>query len=249
VFESGCNLKEIGNWAFRGSHLRSIRIPVNVEKIGEYCFYQCGSFDEIVFESGCNLKEIGNQAFSGSGLKAIEIPPCCEVLTGLSLADVEFVTISEKNKSFIVEDNFVVEIGGETLIRYFGKCERVLIGKTVERISDGCFYKCKSLCEVVFDIGSGLKEIEKYAFSYSGLKSIRIPASVEKIGEGCFSYCKSLCEIAFMGRPVMAGRGPVLDPGGSSDLLSVSVPYGMDVATLGLPNKCQIRYSAAPEIL
>jgi hypothetical protein len=54
--------------------LRSIRIPVNVEKIGEYCFYQCGSFDEIVFESGCDLKEIGNWAFSYSGLKSIRIP-------------------------------------------------------------------------------------------------------------------------------------------------------------------------------
>jgi hypothetical protein len=46
-----------------------------------------------------------------------------------------------------------------------------------------------------------LKRIKTYAFSRSGLKSIRIPKSVEFIGRECFYECKSLIEVIFEGEP------------------------------------------------
>jgi hypothetical protein len=73
-FESGCQLKEIGDWAFHRSGLKSILIPKTVEKICDECFYECKSLCEIVFESPSELKEIGNRAFHRSGLKSILIP-------------------------------------------------------------------------------------------------------------------------------------------------------------------------------
>jgi hypothetical protein len=42
-----------------------------------------------------------------------------------------------------------------------------------------------------------LKEIGKFTFSYSAIKSLRIPNNVEVIGAECFRHCKSLDEIRF----------------------------------------------------
>jgi hypothetical protein len=67
-------LKEIGGRAFNGSVIKTIRIPSNVEYIGNYCFYGRRSLCEVVFESDSKLKEIGDYAFEGSGIKTIRIP-------------------------------------------------------------------------------------------------------------------------------------------------------------------------------
>jgi hypothetical protein len=73
----------------------------------------------------------------------------------------------------------------------------VRIPSNAEMISESCFDKCESLCEIVFEPGSKLKEIGKSAFCNCAVtwKSIRIPSSVEIVGESCFDCCKSLCEV------------------------------------------------------
>jgi hypothetical protein len=68
-------------------------------------------------------------------------------------------------------------------------------------IGKGCFYWCKSLCEVTFEGGSKLKEIGESAFPSTAIKSIQLPTNVEVnhlvIGKGCFYWCKSLCDVTF----------------------------------------------------
>jgi hypothetical protein len=41
VFEPESRLKEIGEGAFRGSGVKSIRIPSGIEKIQRTCFINC----------------------------------------------------------------------------------------------------------------------------------------------------------------------------------------------------------------
>jgi hypothetical protein len=149
VFKSDSKLKEIGYSAFSGSVIKSIRIPSNAESIGRYCFSQCKFLCKVVFESNSKLKAIADFAFYYSGVKTIELPEQCEVLTGNSLVGLEFVTISKGNKCLMCEDNFLFGISGNILIRYFGKSNKVLIKSFIENISKGCFYECKSLCEVL----------------------------------------------------------------------------------------------------
>jgi hypothetical protein len=197
AFESDCRLKEIGKSAFRDSGLKSIRIPKTVEKIGEKCFYFCESLSEVTFESDCQLKEIGESAFDMSKVTAIEIPSKCETLTGLSLSGLKSVTVCRGNKTFVLNDDFLIEPKKERLIRFFGKGSSVLIKRSIEIISDGCFWGCESLYEVTFESDCQLKEIGKSAFYFSGLKSIRIPKNAEKIGQKCFYYCESLYEVTF----------------------------------------------------
>jgi hypothetical protein len=90
-----------------------------------------------------------------------------------------------------------MNIHGSVLIRYFGGAEDIVIQGCTESISDGCFYCCKSLCEVTFESDSKLKEIGKSAFCDCKIKSIRIPSNVKVIGEWCFSGCKALCDVTF----------------------------------------------------
>jgi hypothetical protein len=199
TFESGSKLREIGVSTFRCCAIKSVRIPSNVEVIGGWCFCRCQSLSEVAFESGSNLKEISKYAFFETGvhLDAIEIPAQCESLTGLSLVGLKFVTISKGNKSFILRDDFVMNMNGSVLIRYFGRYEGLTIHSCVESVSDGCFSSCEAPCEVTFESGSKLKEIGESAFDKCAIKSIQIPSNVEVIGECCFSGCKFLAEVTF----------------------------------------------------
>jgi hypothetical protein len=71
-------LSEIGDYSFSNSGIQAIRIPNDVQKIGEYCFSECESLCEVIFESGCKLREIGDGAFSKSGIETIRIPSSVE---------------------------------------------------------------------------------------------------------------------------------------------------------------------------
>jgi hypothetical protein len=73
----------------------------------------------------------------------------------------------------------------------------IRIPSNVEMFGKYCFSECKSLCEVVFESNSKLREIDDLALSSSGIKTIRIPSNVEMFGKHCFSGCKSLYEVVF----------------------------------------------------
>jgi hypothetical protein len=197
VFESESKLREIGDCAFSESGIKSIEIASKVWSVGEMCFYGCRSLCEVVFESDSKLKRIGRDAFCHSKLNTIKITDQCELLTGKSLIGLDFVTISRGNKFLELRGDFLVGIKENVLVRYFGRSNIVLVENLFEIISDGCFCDCESLCAIVFESNSELKRIGDYAFSGSGIKSIRIPSSVENIGEKCFFDCKGLCEVFF----------------------------------------------------
>jgi hypothetical protein len=73
----------------------------------------------------------------------------------------------------------------------------ITIPASITEIGDNCFKNCESLESVVFEPGSRLERIEKYAFWGNGLKSIVIPASITEIGDNCFKDCKSLESVVF----------------------------------------------------
>jgi hypothetical protein len=72
-------LKDLPNYAFRGSDIRSILIPRSVERIGESCFEGCTSLCEVVCESESKLKTIDDNAFRFCPVKRMEIPQECEL--------------------------------------------------------------------------------------------------------------------------------------------------------------------------
>jgi hypothetical protein len=78
TFENGRpELTEIGAEAFRCCYqaLETIRIPANVEELGDKCFDGCDNLREVIFPEDSALLEIGEGAFSDCPLlKVIRIP-------------------------------------------------------------------------------------------------------------------------------------------------------------------------------
>jgi hypothetical protein len=88
-----------------------------------------------------------------------------------------------------------LEVNGKkyvlTKISAFDWCNMVMISipSNVANIERGCFRDCKSLCEIVFESDSKLKQIGSFALRDSGLRMVRISSSVENTESGCFEYC------------------------------------------------------------
>jgi hypothetical protein len=84
TFESNCKMREIGKYAFSGfaggCPIQSIRIPNNVEVIGEWCFSWCESLCDITFDSDSKLREIGEKTFYRCPIQSIQIPMNVEVI-------------------------------------------------------------------------------------------------------------------------------------------------------------------------
>jgi hypothetical protein len=189
-------LKEIRDCKRRGMVVQVI-IPNCVEKIEKSCFLGCWSLSEVIFESGSNLNEIGPEAFDLYKIKGIEISAQCEILTGMSLMGLEFVSICEGSKSLMMKDDFVVNKQKNKLIRYCGRGGAAVVEGFVESICNGCFSGCESRHAVIFESDSNLKKIGARGFRKCDLTSIRITKKVEKIGKLCFKGCKSVCEVIF----------------------------------------------------
>lgn len=98
----------------------------------------------------------------------------------------EPVTIN-LNKSYkIVEggEEFVLERGGTTLSGYNGEGGTVIIPEGVTAIGGQAFYNRTEVKKVV--LPESLKQINEYAFAYSGIEEIVINSALEYIGDYAF---------------------------------------------------------------
>jgi hypothetical protein len=126
---------------------------------------------------------------------------------------------------------------GDWAFSYSG-IQSVRISNNVENIGKECFYKCKSLCEVVFESDSKLKEIDGSTFYYSGIKTIRIPSNIEYIGEYCFYKCKFLGEIVFESDSKLKGIDNRAFS--CSGITAIAIPS--DVHFIGMECFCKCKY-------
>jgi hypothetical protein len=85
-----------------------------------------------------------------------------------------------------------------------------------------CFYECRSLVSVEFEVGSRLTRIGARAFAHSSIPAIDLPASLTVIGRKAFRGCGALESVGFhpseirrIGDQAFAGTG----------LRSVHIPY------------------------
>jgi hypothetical protein len=160
-------LKEIGEATFRASSLKSIRIPNNVEKLGDRYFHECNSLIEVTFESESKLKEIGEGSFAASSLKSIRIPNNVEKLgDGCFRACKSLIEVTFESESKLKEI-------GEATFRA-SSLKSIRIPNSVEKLGDGCCGWCESLIEVTFESESKLKEIGRNCFERCALECVRL---------------------------------------------------------------------------
>ena len=80
---------------------------------------------------------------------------------------------------------------------YMDQIKAVVIGNEVTYIGRDAFINYESLTSVTFEPGSKLQVIGKWAFEFTGITNITIPASVTTIEIDAFEGCKQLTSVTF----------------------------------------------------
>ena len=65
--------------------------------------------------------------------------------------------------------------------------KNITVPESIVEVSDYCFYGCKAIEELPFDVKNQVKGIYDYAFAYSGIKGdFTVPDSLYDIGDYAF---------------------------------------------------------------
>lgn len=164
--------------------LITVSVKQGVTAIGAMAFMNCTNIAEINLPD--SIEQIGTDAFSQ-----------CKALQNIYLSEnVEVIGPSAfSGCSSLTEVRLPSQL---TIIRShtFSGCSnlmQVFLGDNIQTIETCAFSSCSSLKEI--QLPNGLSEIESWAFRYSGLERIGLPASVTKIGMLAFADCKNLTEV------------------------------------------------------
>ena len=185
-------VESIGDNAFCGcTSLLSIEIPDSVTNINDYLLYECESLESVFLPESIN--SIGKSAFAYCyNLRDITIP------------------------------NGVATIGYEAF-RYCSKLNDITIPDSVTSIEDSAFYGCSGLRNVI--IPRSITQISRSLFyECTQLENVSIPNTVTRIGEYAFSCCESLDKIVIPDSVTYLGEGAFKD---CSDLEDVTLSIGI----------------------
>jgi hypothetical protein len=73
TFESGSQLSELANEAFRESGVTSIHLPASVTVIGEFCFSECRSLASITFDPASPFRGRAQELMAGLPLRGVDL--------------------------------------------------------------------------------------------------------------------------------------------------------------------------------
>ncbi len=155
--------------------LETVKLPANIERIGDYCFMGCRSLKSFTIPS--SVTQIGEMAFSW-----------CYAL--------ETLTVEEGNQTFIAKDGCVINPSTKTLVAITANAEIPSDG-SVEVLAYGVFSGHQQ-ADVI--IPEGVKEIGTRAFQGNcNLRSVSIPHSVQEIKNNVFMDCWPMETIFYNG--------------------------------------------------
>lgn len=186
---------------------RTITIPsqidgLSVQIIGEGAFSNCTGIENIIVPEG--ITEIRNRAFHGcSSLKTVHLPTTLKKIGTPVASPFEdpFADFSDFATCGAFGECSIEEIQLPSSLSYIGpstfldcrKLRRISLPNKIKTISSDCFCLCTSLSDVI--LPDSLIEIERDAFSCSGLAKINIPSSVSKISSCAFCGCEKLSSV------------------------------------------------------
>ncbi len=145
-----------------------------------------GKENEYVIPSKINSMEVTHigSDFSGAEMKTLYIPDSVTAIDGGAFANcrnLENIYISDKNKNFIITDNLVLSADGKRVISYYGNKSEVIIP-------------------------DGVMEIDKQAFMFADITSVKLPDNLEIIGDKAFLGCSSLLSVQFPDALTVIGK-------------------------------------------
>ncbi len=210
VFEEGCQLTSIPNYAFYGcTHLSSINLEActkitsvgnsafcncyeipyihlspTVTTLGTWSFYNCVSAESITFGEDSQLTILPRAAFC-SDYNSRSAVKSITVPKGVTTIDQDCFYGSTEMETLTFESGSVLTNIGYRAFYNCTSLKSVVIPATVKTIGERAFRNCTGLETVVFEPDSQLESIDQYAFYYcTSLTSLIIPASVSYIAGG-----------------------------------------------------------------
>lgn len=205
--ESTYKVTSIGEDAFSGSEITSVKIGDNVATIGKYAFMSCKKLTSV--KMGNSVETIYQQAFSYTeSLTSITLPN--------SMRTLDFSAFAFANGLVTIELNEGLETIGNMA---FEDCENLesieipnsvtMIGNYVEvydMYASNSFWRCKNLTSVTF--GNGITALGSQMFEdCTSLESVIIPVNIIKIEQLCFQGCSKLSSVAILGDVTFIGEG------------------------------------------
>lgn len=207
------SVESIGNYAFKGTDIRTITLGENVGVIGVEAFGDCKALVEVNFAESSILHTISQAAFVGcESLKTVTMPDTVEVIEGYAFVGcyaLESVYVSAglmemgkyafsstpSLKSFVMGDGakvlgdyaFFTPINENNLEKgfyYQNSLKTVTIPASVEKI--GKFAFAGNTVLKVINL-TGVKEIDDYAFHYAtALHTVNVTDTLERVGVNAF---------------------------------------------------------------
>ncbi len=164
----------IGNNAFKGCQMQSVKVENGVGSIGNNAFRDCNQLSTIGFVEPTNLKEIGDYAFAGcTYLTSVKIPDQVQKLGNCAFMDC--VNLSAVGLNGVNAD-------GNT---------------SLTTIGSGLFYNCSSLTQIVFpDRVSNIDAVQYTMYGCASMTYLGLP-NHSGSGDHIFKYnnvtgCSSL---------------------------------------------------------
>ncbi len=204
----GKPVTSIAEKAFSSLHkLTSVTLGANITSIGAAAFNDCENLERVTLND--KLAFIGESAFqSCAKLSDISLPDSvstlgkaafgyCErlktVSLGAGLKEIgESAFANCKSLTDVVIPDGVTALGNDA---FSGSgITEIKIGKGIEDIPNGAFFRCSSLASVEF--GGNVESIGSFAFAYcSLLGNVVLPDTVTEIGMSAFFGCGNLTDV------------------------------------------------------
>ena len=171
----------IGDNAFKGANIKSVKIPSSVTEIGKGAFSETNNLQAVVFEENSSVTTIKESAFEGSNVKEIEIPKSVVTIEKNAFKD------ATKLEDLTFEENSNLTTIKESAFENNSSLEEVEIPKNVTIIEKNAFKDNTELKTVTFESGSKLETIGESAFeNNSSLTKVEVPSSVTTIEDNAF---------------------------------------------------------------
>ncbi|MDE7166089.1 MAG: leucine-rich repeat domain-containing protein, partial [Bacteroidaceae bacterium] len=188
------SVTKIGDEAFEGCSLTSIRIPGSVTTIGGWAFFDCSNLESIVVDAGNPVYDSRNNC------NAIMETSSNKLVRGCKNTIIPDEVTAIGNGAFsgcigltaVTLPEGVTEIGASAFSGCSGLTS-IAIPTSVTEIGNGAFYGCSSLIAVT--IPDGVTEIGNSTFwDCKKLSFVSIPSSVTAIGDYAFHQCWALLD-------------------------------------------------------
>jgi hypothetical protein len=200
------------------------------------------SLQTVTFESGSRLREICDFAFEGcDSLKSICVPASVARLSGASFArcGLRQISIESGSRFYRVSGDFVMDLKGVRIVRYFGCNLVITIPDCVEVLGRDSFLGCGSIRRVAFAPNSNLNRIERSAFGHCPhLTSIAIPSIATFLEMAGFEGCQSLRTVSFCANSRLANIEQWAFRSCSS-LESIAVPWPVEILGVCCFSECK----------